>query len=242
MTPTSAPPSEEDQTVETDRPRLQLSATQVIASALAATTATVAASYLGVAGTVIGAAVASVLTVVGNAVYSHSIQRTSERVREVVPAAVRFANHEHAVTHPVPTVRANRPSTRRRPPWTVMAAACVGVFAGVLIVVTGGALVAGRPLPDVLQGKQGSGTSLLGTTKHASRSTPTPQVTVTLTPAVVTKTPAAVTDPPTVTVTPVTKTATPTTTVSPSTPAAPTPTPTPTTSAPTSGSATPSAG
>ena len=74
-----------------ERPRIQLSASQVIASALAAITATVAASYLGVAGTVIGAAVASVLTVIGNAVYSHSIQRTGARVRSVVPAAGRFA-------------------------------------------------------------------------------------------------------------------------------------------------------
>ena len=49
---------------------------QLVASVLAAVTATVAGSYLGVNGTVIGAAVASVLTVVGNAVYSHSIHRT----------------------------------------------------------------------------------------------------------------------------------------------------------------------
>jgi hypothetical protein len=68
------------------RPRLQLSATQLIASALAAVTTTIAASFLGINGTVIGAAVASVLTVAGNAIYSHSIHRTRERVRTAVPA------------------------------------------------------------------------------------------------------------------------------------------------------------
>src|SRR3954453_16825129 len=61
--------------------RFDLSATQVMASALAAITATVAASYLGVSGTVIGAAVASVLTVIGNAVYGHSLRSTGNRVR-----------------------------------------------------------------------------------------------------------------------------------------------------------------
>lgn len=69
------------------RPRLQLSATQLIASALAAVTTTIAASFLGINGTVIGAAMASVLTVAGNAIYSHSIHRTRERVRTAVPAA-----------------------------------------------------------------------------------------------------------------------------------------------------------
>ncbi len=78
--------------MNTDRPRLQLSATQIIASALAAVTATFGASYLGVAGTVIGAAVASVLTVVGNAVYSHSLQRVARMAPP--PASYRPVEHE----------------------------------------------------------------------------------------------------------------------------------------------------
>jgi hypothetical protein len=213
---------------ETTRPRIQLSATQVIASALAAITATVAASYLGVAGTVIGAAVASVLTVVGNAVYSHSIQRTSARVRTVVPAAGRLA------PRPAPAVIESAPGRPRRSAWSVMAAACVGVFAGVLVVITGVELVAGRPLTDVLHNKAGSGTSVLGD------SHPTPQTpTVTITPVVVTKTPTT-----TVTGTPVTTTVTPTHTAKPTTATSgptPTPTPTDTPSAPSSSSPTGSA-
>ena len=66
-------------------PTFGLSLTQLVATGLAAVTATVAASYLGVAGTVIGAAVASVLTAVGNAVYGTSLRTTRDRVREVVP-------------------------------------------------------------------------------------------------------------------------------------------------------------
>lgn len=69
--------------------RLQVSFTQVVATALAAITATIVASFFGVAGTVIGAAISSVMSVVGTAVYSHSLRKTRERMREVVPVAVR---------------------------------------------------------------------------------------------------------------------------------------------------------
>lgn len=200
----------------TPRPQLQLSATQVIASALAAITATVAASYLGIAGTVIGAAVASVLTVVGNAVYSHSIRRTSDRVittvRTAVPATARFASR------PGPAPWRVRGPARIHRTRSVVAASCVGLFAGVLLVVTAVELVAGRPLSDVVRGKQGSGTSLLGGDSGRSpRVTPSRQPTVTVTPTVVTSTPTV-----TVTGTPVTTTASPTSTTAPT--AAPTPT------------------
>ena len=209
--------STESSSPEPSRPRLQLSVTQVVASALAAITATVGASYLGVAGTVIGAAVASVLTVVGNAVYSHSIQRATR----VVPRA--------------PIAPEPRP---RRPAWTSFASACVGVFAGVLLVVTAVEVVAGRPLTDVLRDQPGSGTTVLGDAGRAD--SPAPQVTITITPSVVTETPTE-----TVTGRPVTTTVTPTTTTSTTTPTAPsspsgtpTPTGTPTPSAPVSGSPT----
>jgi hypothetical protein len=82
------------------RPRLQLSAAQVLASALAAITATIAGSFLGVNGTVIGAAVASVLTVTANAIYAHSLRRTGERVRTAAPVArVRTATHLTQLGH-----------------------------------------------------------------------------------------------------------------------------------------------
>ncbi len=204
------------------RPRITLSLTQVLASALAAITATVSASYLGVAGTVIGAAVASVLTVVGNAVYGLSLQRTGERVRTAVPGARRVAGRRTAPVQPPPrrSLPGGRPNT-----WKVLAAASVGVFVSVLLLVTAVELVAGRPLSDLVRGKQGGGTSVLGTVGGGtSRFVPTAPVTVTVTPTVVTATPTV-----TVTGDPVTSTATPTTTTTP--PAAQTPTPTPTSSA-----------
>jgi hypothetical protein len=69
---------------DNDKPRLELSLTQIVASALAAMTAAVLASYLGVAGTVIGAAVFSIIGTSGSAIYSHSIRRTKARLRRTL--------------------------------------------------------------------------------------------------------------------------------------------------------------
>lgn len=60
-----------------------LNVTQVAAAALAAVTAALLGSQLGAAGTVIGAAGASVVTTVGTAVYHASLERSRERVRSL---------------------------------------------------------------------------------------------------------------------------------------------------------------
>jgi hypothetical protein len=56
---------------------------QVLAGALAAVTAAVLGSTMGVAGTVVGAGLASIVTTVGGALYLRSIQRTKQGVRSV---------------------------------------------------------------------------------------------------------------------------------------------------------------
>jgi hypothetical protein len=56
---------------------------QVLAGALAAVTAALLGSTMGVAGTVAGAGLASVISTVGGALYLRSIQRTKEGVRTV---------------------------------------------------------------------------------------------------------------------------------------------------------------
>jgi hypothetical protein len=61
--------------------RLELSLVQVTASVLAALTGAVAASYLGVAGTIIGVAVVSFASTVGTAVYRYFLGRTKDRLR-----------------------------------------------------------------------------------------------------------------------------------------------------------------
>lgn len=56
---------------------------QVLAGALAAVTAALLGSTMGVAGTVVGAGLASVVSTVGGALYLRSIERTRESVRTV---------------------------------------------------------------------------------------------------------------------------------------------------------------
>jgi hypothetical protein len=74
--------------------RFELSGPQIGGSALAAVTAAVAASYLGVAGTVIGAAVMSVGSTVGTAVYTHYLKRTGDKVRQHTVVAWRGEGEE----------------------------------------------------------------------------------------------------------------------------------------------------
>ena len=128
---------------EDEPPGLHLSATQVVASALAAVTATLAASYLGVAGTLIGAAVASVVTVVGNTLYSHSIARTRDRMR---------ATLQNGRRAPAPApARAPRVGLLRRIGGWRMVAAAGAVFAVLLGVMATVGLVAGRPVTAIVR-------------------------------------------------------------------------------------------
>jgi hypothetical protein len=60
---------------------------QVAASALASVTAAVVSSFFGVAGTVVGAAVASTISVVASATYTASLRRTNARLKNLAAAA-----------------------------------------------------------------------------------------------------------------------------------------------------------
>jgi hypothetical protein len=67
--------------------RIEVSATQVIASLLAAVTGAIAASTLGVAGTIVGTAVMSVASTAIASIYKHYISRSRERLRKAAEAA-----------------------------------------------------------------------------------------------------------------------------------------------------------
>ncbi|MEO9138941.1 MAG: hypothetical protein ABI345_07720 [Jatrophihabitans sp.] len=211
-------------------PRFGLSATQLTASAMAAITATFLASYLGVSGTIIGAAVASVATAIGNAVYGQSLRSTRDRVRvarvdpssrsvlpTIAPGDSRDSDRSGDQDSPpaLPAPRPERPSPRV---WTRLALVAAGVFASVLAVVTSVEILAGRPVTDLLRGESGSGTTLFGPQGTAPADTPIPTITKTVIPSVVITTPTI-----TQTAPAVTETTTPTTT--PTT--VPTPTATP---------------
>ena len=100
----------------------QLSALQVAAGALAAVSAAVIASFFGVAGTVIGAAVASVVSTVGAAVYTESMRRTHAGLRRAgrrLTTSTPVGHHAVMRSHPgrlptaTRTIRQTRLPSRR---------------------------------------------------------------------------------------------------------------------------------
>ena len=66
-------------------PKFGLSFPQILAGALAAASAAVASSWLGVTGTVIGAVVMSVVASTASVLYAHPIERSSDRLRAAMP-------------------------------------------------------------------------------------------------------------------------------------------------------------
>ncbi|MFG2565035.1 hypothetical protein ACGFR6_06285 [Streptomyces sp. NPDC048567] len=69
--------------IESKERRIDLSLPQVAGSAVAAVAAAVAASQLGVYGTIAGAGVMSVVATCGGSVFQHFFRRTGEQIREV---------------------------------------------------------------------------------------------------------------------------------------------------------------
>jgi hypothetical protein len=142
---------------------------QVLAGALAAITAAVLGSTMGVAGTVVGAGLASMVTTVGGALYLRSIQRTKQgvqSVRNLVVARAGTTSVTLVEREPEPadhtelaetadTVAADQatsdedgeqPPARRKLRWPALIAAAVLAFVLGMMVVTGVEWLRGEPL------------------------------------------------------------------------------------------------
>lgn len=141
------------------RPRLEVSGTQVAAGALASVSAAVVASFFGAAGTLIGAAVASVTTTVGSAVYGLWIRHTGNKLRQA-----------QGVLPFRPTLPALRPLPKGRVErWRAwLSERRAGVLAGVglvfvatMAVVTLVEVVGQRPLSSIAS-RDSSGTTSIG--------------------------------------------------------------------------------
>jgi hypothetical protein len=155
---------------DTREPRLGLSFSQLVASALAAASAAFGASYLGVAGTIIGASVASVIATVASAMYASSLQRSTQVVRRTatqwtrVAATAPVVDPDAPVDGPADDTRelriAPEPPASRRLPWARLSLAAAAVLALTLGAVTGVEGLLGKPLASVLGGSDATGTSL----------------------------------------------------------------------------------
>jgi hypothetical protein len=170
------------------RPRVELSLTQILGSTGAAVTAAFLGSRLGVAGTLIGAALASVISVVGGAIYTTSIKATRAKVAQAIVAARGLDESTESpptVLLPVapvaaaptdPRVRAVARSSHR----PLLRGALVGslvsavVFVGAIAVVTGVETVSG----SALSGGSAGSLTILGGKSDSGRTTVTKNVPV----------------------------------------------------------------
>lgn len=155
--------------------RPSLSSIQLMSNALAAVTAAVVGSRLGIAGTLVGAAAGSVIATTGTAMYGHWLDRTASRVRTVVrlpgprdvePAADRSAldaiepgvalDATQALTQPAVAV------SRRRgqPTWGTVVLAAAATFALAIGSITAFEAIVGEPVSTLTGGEAGSGTTL----------------------------------------------------------------------------------
>lgn len=214
---------------ETDGIRLS----QVLAGALAAVTAALIGSTMGVGGTVVGAGVASVISTVGGTLYLRSIQRTKESVRTVHAKVVGRSGGttvlvssedpeapaepgDEVEAEPVASTDDRPPAEKRRRRWAVLAVTTLAAFALGMLAVTGVEWLRGESL-------SGDGATTFGSIvapHHDSGSTgdPADSTTSTTTPSPTTSTstdPTTSTAPTTTSTTPPSDSSTTTTTTSP---------------------------
>lgn len=136
---------------------------KTLAGALAAVCAAVAGSYLGVAGTLAGAAVASIIGTVGTEVYARSIHRGAKKLQTIAPTFVKApaavgtppveaASEEESPSHTVPA------GSRRQIRWSRIALIAGAVFVLAMGAVTAAELFAGRSVASMV-GHNTSGTT-----------------------------------------------------------------------------------
>jgi hypothetical protein len=174
---------------EEKQQKVEINVVQVVASALAAVSSAVLLSKVGVAGTVLGAAIGSVIVTVGAAVYSYSLQISRERVQAAQAAALARMSRVRTGAETRSLDLEEQPSADTRPPWREalgrlpwkwIAAVTGAVFAIAMITILCFELIAGESVSSITGGSTGNGhrTSLgLGSAKSAATQSPTPSPT-----------------------------------------------------------------
>lgn len=196
-------PKKDEKKQAPKRKVLDLTAVQVVASALATVVGAVLASLLGVTGTIIGAAVVSTSATTGAAVFQHAFRRTGEGIRRRVPsvamamtpseeralqradarAAFRLSADASAgdVAPPATPSEAESVTTYRSGGsfwrsigWKKYALATGLVFALAMVTVTAAELIMGKPVAAVVRNESGKGTSVGGGSAGTHAPAPSP--------------------------------------------------------------------
>lgn len=158
---------------------------KTLAGALAAVCAAVLGSFLGVAGTLIGAAVASIVGTVGTEVYAWYINRGTKKLQTLAPTFIKApaavgtppveaAAEEDSPSHTVPAGRG------RQLRWGRIALIAGAVFVLAIGSLTVVELLAQRSVASMV-GNSSAGTTTIGSVADDSdkQETPTPETSVT---------------------------------------------------------------
>jgi hypothetical protein len=159
------PTPSEQREPEAPKRKIDLSFTQVAGGALAAMTAAFLGSRLSLAGTVAGAAVASIVAAVASNLYTASLRTTQEKVRTVfrgrvadsgVPVTVESTDDTFSwSTAQPPAARTTTPPpVQRQLRWQSIVVGALAVFAMAAALLTGLELASGHSLSG------GSGTTV----------------------------------------------------------------------------------
>lgn len=160
---------------EPDGPRRPLITwSQLAAAGVATACAAVAASFLGVYGTVIGAALMSVISTGGTVLIQRGLNRTQDRVRTAVTTQLHVRAEPAPEPDPEPDddLEDGTEKKPRLPRWAIWVLSAVAVFAVVMGIVTVIELALREPLSSAVRGESGTGTTFDRPIERTS--TPTP--------------------------------------------------------------------
>ena len=174
---------------------------KVVAGTLAAVSAAVLGSFLGVAGTLAGAALASIVGSVGTELYERSLHRGAKRLQTLAPTFIKApaavgtpevaaATDEDSPSHTVPeelkhetpaAVAAPAP-TRFQVRWSRVGLAAVALFVLAMVPLTLVEMASGRTIANLVGSSQATGTSV-GTAVTGDEQDRTPATTPAGTPS-----------------------------------------------------------
>jgi hypothetical protein len=150
---------------DAQRPVPRFNPTKMAASAAGAVLAAVVLSKFGVAGTLTGAALGSVVSTVGTEVNEHYLSKSSRRLQELRAAQRRSGRARPGTAEAAGATEATESSASpgwQRPAWMswkALAALGVGGFLVAMLAITGFELAVGKPLAGVIGNQVSSGRS-----------------------------------------------------------------------------------